>query len=132
MQKRANEATEPLLIIASYLVLAAIVYFIITSTIPSEESFFKDYLVRDLGLTLDTLHNIPGNFKIKYSNINNINLEIREGVIAVKSVNEITPKIRHYTTDKNYKIDRELTLHKNSTLEITKNINSIYLESKNE
>ena len=134
MQKRANEAAENLMRFAFYLILAVTVYLIVSSVIPSKESFFKDYFVRDLGLTLDTLHNVPGNFKVKYSNINHINLEVKEEIVAVKSLNEIAPKIYHITTDKNYnKIDfGEMSLVVNSTLEITKNMNSIYLESKNE
>ena len=129
MNKKAN-LLENLFIFAFYLIIA-IVIFLSISNIFSEESFFENYLVRDVGLTIDTLYGSPGDVSIEYKNLKefNFNLVIKENFIEIKSLVKLVPRIYAFTKDKNYK-QFEYDLKLNDRLIITHDKNIIYLETK--
>lgn len=129
MHKKAN-LLENLFIFAFYLIIAVVIYLSITKIV-SEESFFEDYLVRDVGLTIDALHNSPGNVNVEYRNLKNFNFNfvIKENFIEIKSLVKLVPKIYAFTKDKNYK-QLEYDLKLNNKLIINKNKNLIILEAK--
>jgi len=130
MHKKGDSLLEKQLIFAFYLILAVVVYFIIGNVV-SEKSYFEDYFVRDLGLTIDTLHNSPGNINVYYPNLNDLNLVIKENLVEVNSLIKATPKSYLFTRDKNFKqLDSNFNFI-NNTLKISKD-KDIYLEIKNE
>ncbi|MEK6841260.1 MAG: hypothetical protein AABX45_01550 [Nanoarchaeota archaeon] len=130
MHKKGDSLLEKQLIFAFYLILAVVVYFIIGNVV-SEKSYFEDYFVRDLGLTIDTLHNSPGNINVYYPNLNDLNLVIKENLVGVNSLIKATPKSYLFTRDKNFKqLDYNFNFI-NNTLKISKD-KDIYLEIKNE
>ena len=125
MHKKGDLLIEKQLIFAFYLILAVVVYFMIGS-IASERSYFEDYFVRDLGLTIDTLHNSPGKVNIEYRGLSNFNLVTKENFVEVRSSKNI-PKIYAFTRDKNYvQLDYNFNFL-NDTLKIKKD-KAIYLE----
>ena len=131
MHKKGDSLLEKQLIFAFYLILAVVVYFIIGNVV-SEKSYFEDYFVRDLGLTIDTLHSSPGNINVYYPNLNDLNLVIKENLVEINSLIKAIPKTYLFTRDKNFKqLNSNLNLVTNSTLKISKD-KDIYLEIKNE
>ena len=130
MHKKGDSLLEKQLIFAFYLILAVVVYFIIGNVV-SEKSYFEDYFVRDLGLTIDTLHNSPGNINVYYPNLNDLNLVIKENLVEVNSLIKAISKSYLFTRDKNFKqLDSNFNFI-NNTLKISKD-KDIYLEIKNE
>lgn len=130
MHKKGDSLLEKQLIFAFYLILAVVVYFIIGNVV-SEKSYFEDYFVRDLGLTIDTLHNSPGNINVYYPNLNDLNLVIKENLVEVNSLTKAISKSYLFTRDKNFKqLDSNFNFI-NNTLKISKD-KDIYLEIKNE
>jgi len=130
MHKKGDSLIEKQLIFAFYLILAVVVYFMMGNVV-SEKTYFEDYFVRDLGLTIDTLHNSPGKVNIEYRGLSNFNLAIKENFIEVRSSKNV-PKIYAFTGDKNYvQLDYNFNFL-NDTLKIKKD-KAIYLEMvKNE
>jgi uncharacterized membrane protein len=128
MHKRGNSLLENLFIFGFYLILAVIIYLIL-STIISGKSFSENYLVRDIGLTIDVLHNSPGQVNVEYLSLNDINLVIKENYVEISSLNKLMPKIYAFTRDKNYKqLEYDLNLI-NTNLKLNKEKNYIYLQA---
>lgn len=125
---KGNSLLEKQLIWAFYLILAVIIYFMLQSVI-SEKSFFEEYFVREVGLTIDTLYNSPGNVKIEYLYLKDINLKIKENIIEIKYLIKSFPKIYYLTVDKNYNKMKEDLSFSNSTLRINHGKNKINFES---
>ncbi|MEK6907591.1 MAG: hypothetical protein AABW45_03615 [Nanoarchaeota archaeon] len=131
MHKKGDSPLETQLIWAFYIILAIVAYFII-SDITSERSFFEDFIVRETGLSIDALHNSPGKTNVYYSNLQDINVKIKENFIEVSSLTKNIPKIYSFTRDKTLtELDYNFNIINNSTLKISKEKN-IYLELKNE
>ncbi len=128
MHKKGDSSLEKIIISAFYLILAVITYFIINNVV-SEKSFFEDYSVRELGLTIDTLHISPGNLKIEYKDLDGINFKVKENSIEVKSLDKNIPKIYLFTKDKNYNELNYNFAFTNNILQIVKEQNKINLIS---
>ena len=127
MDKKGDSLLEKQLIWAFYLILVVVVYFMI-SGISTEKSYYEDYLVRNLGLSLDALHNAPGELSVYHKNLNDVTVNIKENVVEVRSSTK-TPKVYLFTRDKNFQqIDSSFNFN-NSTLKISKD-KDIYLENE--
>jgi len=127
MDKRGNSFLETQIIWAFYLILAIIIYFMIAN-VASEKSFFDDYFARELGLSIDSLHNSPGNLKIEYKNLKDFNLKIKENFIQVQSSKKNLPRIYVFARDKNYQDIDENFAFMNESLIISRQKNKITLD----
>ena len=127
MHKKGNSLLESLFISGFYLVLAVIIFLILYNAI-SPKNFSENYIIRDVGLTLDTLHNSPGKTTIVYSNMDDLKLTIKESYVEIRSLSQSIPKIYSFVKDQNYRqLEYELNFV-NSNLKINKEKNYIYLE----
>lgn len=116
MHKKADSLLQKQLLFAFYLILAFIAYLIIRGAF-STEAYSQEYLVRDIGLTMDVLYNSPGKVKVEYSSLNDVNLIVKEGFIQVKSLTEVIPKIYAFTRDRNYnQLDYEFEIKDNKLI----------------
>jgi len=125
---KANALLEKQLIWTFYLILAVIIYFMLQNSI-SEKSFFEEYLVKEIGLTIDTLYSSPGDIQLEFYYLRDVNLIVKKNNLEVKYLTKSFPKIYPLTTDKNYdELNEELRFN-NATLKITRNNNKLIFES---
>jgi hypothetical protein len=131
MHKQANSLLEKQMIFAFYLILAVISYLMLNSVV-SEQSYLEDYFVRDLGLTIDLSYSSPGNLELEYSNLDRINLVVKENLIKIKSEKDAIQKIYQIVKDRNYnELNLEINLALDSPLKINQEKNKLFFEKVN-
>lgn len=104
-------------------VIVLVLFITYINQLAENQKINQDFLSRDLGLIVDTLHNSPNPVILSYVNPASYELKIDKEFVAVNKPGEIAIKKYLYTRDNNIDLNANLLPITNSTLIFDKNKN---------
>ena len=102
-------------------VLVLVLFLTYINQLSSNKGITQEFISRDLGLTVDTLHNSPNPIKFSYVNPISYQLKIDKNSVSATEPNSIALGKYLYTKDNNVNIEVNLIPLTNSTLVFEKN-----------